>query len=103
MADNITNKLSPEEATCEIRGIAKLGSVTLSNHILDDHPERNYDMQDVALVLSKGKVRKPPEYDNKYDNWVYCMEGNAVEGDKATVILTILSHREILCITIKPK
>jgi len=103
MADNITNELSSEEATREIRGIAKLGSVIPSKHILYDHPERNYDMNDVELVLSAGKIRKPPEYDKEYDNWVYCMEGNAVEGDKATVVVTILSHREILCITIKPK
>ena len=98
-----TNQLLPEEATREIRGIAKVGSVIPSDHILYDHPERNYDMQDVDQVLSNGEVREPPEYDKEYDNWVYKVEGNAVEGDKATVVVTIVSHREIFCITIKPK
>ena len=103
MADNITNELSTEEATREIRGIAKLGSIILSDHILYDHPDRNYDMQDVERVLSNGEVREPPEYDKKYDNWKYEMKGNAVEGDKATVVVTIVSHREIFCITIMNK
>jgi len=103
MADNITNELSPEEATREIRGIAKLGSVIPSDHILHDHPERNYDMQDVEQVLSKGKVREPPEYDRKYDNWKYKVEGHAIDGSVATVVVAILSHREILGITIMGK
>ncbi len=59
-------------------------------------------MLDVELVLTKGKVRKPPEYDQKHENWKYRVEGNAVEGDKATVVVTIQSDREIYCITIKP-
>ena len=45
--DNSTKKLLPEEATREIRGIAKIGSVIPSDHILYDHQDRNYDMHDV--------------------------------------------------------
>lgn len=60
-------------------------------------------MQDVEQVLSNGEVREPPEYDKEYDNWKYKVEGNAVEGDKATAVVTIKSHNEIFCITIEPK
>lgn len=103
MDDNISNELPPKEATREIRGIAKLGSIIPSHHILYDHPERNYDMQDVEQVLSKGNVKEPPEYDKKYETWKYKVKGHAVDGSVATVVVAILSHREILAITIMGK
>ena len=103
MADNITNELSPEEVTPKIREIARLGYITPTFHFEKRMEKRNYDTQDVDLILSKGKVRKPPEWDSDYDEWKYAVEGNAVEGDKATVIVTIVNPDEIKCITIKPK
>jgi len=100
---NSTYKLLPEEAGRTIRGIAKLGYIIPTDHFIQQMDKRNYDMQDVEQVLSTGEVRKPPEYDKEYDNWKYKVEGNAVEGGKVTVLVTILSHREILCITIMDK
>jgi len=103
MADNIANELSPEEATPKIREIARLGYITPTFHFEKRMEQRKYDTQDVDLILSTGKVRKPPEWDSDYDEWKYAVEGNAVEGDKATVIVTIVNPDEIKCITIKPK
>ena len=103
MDDSINNGLSPEAATREIRGIAKFGSVTPTNHILYDHPERNYDMQDVEEVLLNGQVREPPEWDEEYENWRYKVRGHATNGKATTVVVVMLDHREILGITIMPK
>ena len=100
---NSTKKLLPEEATRKIHEIARLGYITPTFHFEKRMEQRNYDTQDVDLILSTGKVRKPPEWDSDYDEWKYAVEGNAVEGDKATVIVTIVSPNEIKCITIKPK
>jgi len=103
MTDNDTNKLEPKEAQRKINGIAKLGYITPTGHLSDRMDERDYDSQDLEQVLSLGKMRKPPEYDEKHNQWKYKVEGNVIDGEKATVIVTILSHNEIQGITIMDK
>jgi len=100
---NSTNKLLPEEATREIREIARIGFTNPTFHCKKRMKQKNYDIQDVDQILSTGKVRKPAEWDSDYDDWKYAVEGNAIERDKATVIVTIVSPNEILCITIMDK
>jgi hypothetical protein len=102
MADN-RGRLTPEDAEHEIRGIEKLGSVIPSPHCSEQMERRNYNMDDIHLVLSKGKVLGPPKYDSVHRNWEYEVEGSVIEGDKAIVVVAILSHNELTCITIKPK
>lgn len=102
MPDNRPNRLSPEKATLEIRGTAKWRGLILTSHIRKRMKQKNYDTQDLDLILSTGQVRKPPEWDSKYEEWKYAVEGNAVEGDKATVIVSIVNPTEIKGITIKP-
>jgi hypothetical protein len=103
MADSNTDKLEPKNAERKINEIAKLGSISYTAHFFDRMRERDYDFQDLDLVLSTGKVRKPPEWNSDHNNWKYKMEGNVVEGEKATVVVTILSHNELLCITVMDK
>ena len=101
---DITAKLKAEEAERKIREIVKYGSITLSNHCKYERlKNRNYDIHDINLVLSKGKVLEPPEWDSEFNNWKYKIEGNSVEGDKTVVIVAFINHRELLCITIMPK
>ena len=103
MADNI-KKLTPNAAQTKIREIAKFGDVILTSHcLLDSMENRSYSIHDVDLVLKKGTVNEPPEYDKFYHNWKYKVEGKTIEGDKAIVITVILSHRALLAITIMPK
>ena len=103
IGDNI-KKLTPNEAQTKIREIAKLGDITPTYHcLLDSMDLRSYSIHDVDLILKKGTVNEPPEYDKSYHNWKYKVEGKAIEGDKAIVITVILSYRELLAITIMPK
>ncbi len=103
MADN-TKKLTPNEAQTKIREIAKLGDVILTYHCFFNSMDfRNYSIHDVDLILKKGTVNEPPEYDKFHRNWKYKVEGKTIEGDKAIVITVILSRRKLLAITIKPK
>lgn len=98
------NKLTPSEAQEKIRGIAKFGSIIPTFHINSEScPDRNYDLQDVEEVLKNGIVNEQPEFDDKYENWKYKVEGKAIDGDEAIVITVILSHRELLAITIMSK
>jgi hypothetical protein len=102
MSDSI-NKLTAKQAEQKIRQINKLGSVIILPHCLKRMEEKNYSSSDIDLLLSKGTVQEPPEYDDKFCQWRYKIKGNAVEGDKATVVVSIKSHRELVCITIMPK
>ena len=104
MSDKIEKKaLTAEEAESQIRRIAKLGSVIPAYHFDDQSAFRNYDTSDIYYLLSHGKVKKPPKYDEKFGNWKCKVEGNLIDGEKATIIVAILSHRELLCITIMDK
>lgn len=103
MTDNDNNRLEPKEAQRKINGIAKLGHIILTGHLSDRMEERGYDSQDLEQILRLGKVKDPPEYDEKHKQWKYKVAGNVIDGEKATVIVTILSHNEILGITIMDK
>jgi hypothetical protein len=103
MTDNDTKRLDPEQAERKINGIARFGSIIPTGHLTDRMYERSYDFQDLEKVLSLGKVRKPPEYDEKHNQWKYQVEGEVIDGEKATVVVTILSRNEIQGITIMDK
>ena len=104
MSNNITNgNLSAEEAESQIRRIATFGSIILAYHFDDQLYLRNYDTSDIDYLLTHGKVTEPPEYNKKFGNWKCKVEGNLIDGEKATIIVAILSHRELLCITIMDK
>ena len=100
---DIINKLTAKEAEQRIRRISKLGSVLILPHCQEKMEERNYNSSDIDLVLSKGRVQEPPEYNEIFCQWRYKVEGNTIDGDKATVVVAIESHRELLCITIMPR
>lgn len=99
MVDN-NDKLSSKETLDTIRDIAQLGNVILTGHVKRRMRERDYSIDDIVLILSKGEIIEPPEYDKEYNNWKWKVQGHAIEGDQAAVIVVILSHRELLCLTI---
>ena len=74
MTDNDTDRLEPKEAQRKINGIAKLGYITPTNHLSDRMEERGYDFQDLEQILSLGKVKDPPEYDEKYEQPTVSLE-----------------------------
>lgn len=103
MTDYDTDRLSAKQAERKINEIARFGFITPTDHLTDRMQERDYDSQDLEQILSFGKVKKPPEYDKEHSQWKYKVEGNTIEGEKATVVVAILSHNEIVGITIMDK
>ena len=101
--DDIKDIPDIEEAEKEIHNIAKFASIILSPHCRDRMRKRDYDINDLYNVLSKGKINTPPEYDRKHYDWKFKVEGKAIEGDEAIVVTVIQSHRELFCITIMDK
>jgi hypothetical protein len=100
MTDTIIDELSPKNATVKIREISKIGYITLTCHIQERMEQKNYDGQDLDLILSEGKVKENPEYDKEYETWKYRVKGHAIDGSAATVVVAISSDLEINCITI---
>jgi hypothetical protein len=95
--------LSCRDAEQKIQEIAAWGDVVPLPHCCDRMEERNYDMNDLLFVLTRGKVRGTPKYDQKYHNWKCKVEGTVIEGETAIIVVAITGDRELSCITIYDK
>ena len=102
MTDKI-KKLSAKEAECRIKELLELGYFRKVPHVYEQMEKRNYCDLDIIKVLSKGKVKEPPIYDEKFNNWKCRVEGSATEGEKTIVLVAIQNHEELVCITIMDK
>ena len=102
MAD-IMDKQLPKDAQVIIRGIAKMGFITLGPHCRKRMAKRNFDFQDLEYLPCRCIVTDPPEYDKDHDDWKYQAKGTVIDGDKATAITVIVSHNELFCVTIIDK
>lgn len=101
MAYRRDRPLGVAEATEMIRGIAKLGTVIQSDHCeYESMPERNLSAQDIQFILEEGEVREPPEPDTKTGDYKYKMVGETIDGDPATAVVVILSHRSLCVVTV---
>jgi hypothetical protein len=90
-------------ATEMIRGIAKMsgGGVEYSDHCrYKSMPDSNFLFQDLMAILLNGEVRENPERDRKTGQFKYKMVGETIDGDPATVVVVILSHRSLRVITV---
>lgn len=101
MPDTI-KELSPKDAQLKIREILKRGCVTPSFHCREQMEKRNYDVNDLEHILEKGVIKKEPEYDIKHGHWKYRVEGKAIDGDEAIAVTAIISHDELIIITVMP-
>lgn len=103
MADT-KNRLTIEEAEQQIREIVKLGDIIYSDHCYSNSMKtRNYDEQDVEFILSTGTVIGPPKYSKKFDSWKCMVKGSFIDGEPATVVVAIMNHRTLQCITVMDK
>ena len=57
-----------------------------TRHIRDQMRERQFNMGDVRNVARLGTVRRPGEFDIRYGNYSYCMEGSDSEGRPLNII-----------------
>jgi hypothetical protein len=62
------------------------GSVCLSIHLKRDRAYRNITFRDCKHVLKTGELQYPPEWDKKYENWVFKKHGFDLDGDPLTVV-----------------
>jgi len=103
MTDYDTDRLSAKQAERKINEIARFGFIIPTDHLTDRMGERGYKIRDLERILSFGKVNKHPEYDDEYGQWKYKVQGRTSDGEKATVVVAIAGHNEIVGITIMDK
>ncbi|HYA40877.1 MAG TPA: DUF4258 domain-containing protein [Syntrophobacteraceae bacterium] len=88
-------------ATEMIRGIAKFGAVIQSDHCeFESMPDRSFSAQDLQFILEEGEVREPPKRDEKTGDYKYKMAGETIDGDPATAVVVITSHRSLCVVTV---
>jgi hypothetical protein len=92
--------LDPTSATQFIRDTVKFGEVDLSPHAIKQMKSRNFDLNDLLLVLSNGEVTEAPQYDEEHHNFKYRITGPTLDDDLATAIVVLLDHRTVYVVTI---
>lgn len=95
--------LDAAAATRKIRDIAKFsgGGVQFSKHCLSESmPDSDFSFQDLMAILLNGEVRDEPELDKQTGDFKYKMVGETIDGDSATVVLVITSHRSLRVVTV---
>ena len=95
-----TEALDQGAVSLFIRNAVKTGEVDLSTHARTQMNARNFDLNDLLLVLSNGEVAGPPEYDEQHQNYKYRITGPTLDDDLATAIVVLLGHRTVYVITI---
>ncbi len=97
----MTNEpLDPTDATQFIRDTIRFGEVDLTPHAIKQMKARDFDLNDLLLVLSNGEVTEAPEYDEEHQNFKYRVTGPTLDEDLATAIVVLLDHRTVCIITI---
>ncbi len=98
----LNKPLTPDKATELINKIITYADciVDTTVHCRERMLEKEFDFQDLLLVLSKGKVKSPAEYDKKHGHYKYKVEGPTLDDDNAVVIAVILGSRILRIITI---
>jgi len=71
--------MTKEEAKDILRGIARLGTVGLSNHCRKRMRQRNICMDDILYVLAWGTVEYIEEIES--NTWKCTIAGEDIEGD----------------------
>ena len=98
MAD-IKNKLTPQEATEQIRYVLENGYFFVAGHCRKQMRSRNYTDPDIESLLLHGKIEEDPVFHKKRREWRYRVEGS-IEGDETVLVIAFPSNVKLTCITI---
>ena len=87
--------LSVEAAIHRIGLILRDGETIFSEHVRRDVASGRHgaSFQDILHVLQNGEILKPPEWDEKHENWKYKVEGIDLEEEELRVITVIVEER----------
>lgn len=96
---NKPKALSRDEAERKIKQILAQGIVELSYHCLKQSMTlRDVEMEDIVAVLGNGQIIREPEWEERYQNWKYRVEGLDISNDVLTAITVIFEAQMSLYI-----
>jgi Domain of unknown function (DUF4258) len=89
--------LSKDQAKAKLNRCLHQGETDyyLTGHCADRIAERDLTNGDVLSVCRSGAVIKPPEWDIKFRNWKYTVEGLNVDGVRISVVFAFVRSRAI--------
>jgi len=88
---NVPNKLSFEEAKSKILEILETGEIIPTwYHAKNRMKQRNVMDDDIKEALFNGEIKRDAEWDDRYKNWKYRVEGTDIEGEDLIVITIII-------------
>lgn len=92
-------KLSDEKALKLIRDIVDHGTIIPSHHSDTRSNTRKFTDQDIIYILETGSLIGK-EFEPKFNNWKYKIEGSDLDGEDGIVVTAIISSNSILIITV---
>lgn len=93
-------RLSRNDALKAIRGHLNDGFMALTVHFRDMMKKRRYSMLDVTHAIKNGVIYTEPEKDVRTGEWKYKIEGQSVDGEPLTVVVSIAKGNVSNCITL---
>lgn len=93
-------RLSKTDALKLLRQCLQSGIVEYHPHFAGRCRERGVDPMDVQYVLRKGIIYDEPEFDIRFREWRYKVEGKPPDGKQLKVVITFISRDEVLVITV---
>jgi hypothetical protein len=94
--------LTAVEAMAKIQIILQEGDIVISDHCKRVRmKERDVTYVDIITCLKKGTINRAAEWEEKYSNWKYRVEGFDKVGEELTSIVVIIdANLELFVITI---
>ncbi len=94
-----SKEIDDVQASLIIRNIINFGNIMYSKHVEKQMKARNYTTNDVIYILENGKIVSK-EYRDDFQNWVYKITGQDLEGEDGGVVTAILTKNDIVIITV---
>ena len=85
-------RLSRQDAQRLLRQFVVEGKVILHPHLLNRMIQRNITQPSVDFVLEHGIVRREPEFDIRFRQWRYLVEGPDAKGQNLRLVFTFLDE-----------
>lgn len=84
--------LSLTDAKAHILSILEDGDIKFSSHLRHERmKERSLTANDIRSALRNGEILRPAEWEEKYQNWKYRLEGKDLLGQDLSVITVIIT------------
>ena len=93
-------RLSKEEAGRLIRECVERGDIVLTKHFSDELRAEGLTLPDALYVLQRGYVFNEPEFNPRFQEWNYRMEGTEPDGKLVAIIFGFTDDEAGILITI---